>query len=359
MMKKTASALAVAALMGTGAASAATFQVNDDTTLSLYGNVQIAYSDTNDASGDSVSDLQDNGTTIGVAVEHRFDNGLTGFARIEEDGYDAVEQAAETAATDQAYFGVRGDFGMVRLGNADSIYDGFVRDYWDYQEFLAPINGRRGVDHKDRQLLYMSPNFGGFSFGLEAQINGDADEATFELTQGGVNNGDNETGDVNGDDAGISLAAAAMYETGGLTVSAAIDQRSNEFVSAADAGSEGGPNHFDDPVMGIVVSYDFGRFTVDGGYQLDAADTDERAIGDVDVLSLGGRFNYGMGDLYGIVQEVGYDEENAAGNDSFTEVILGANYNIGSNFYVYAEYATYDQEEDANDGFAIGGLYSF
>lgn len=335
MMKKTASALAVAALMGTGAASAATFQINNDTTLSLYGNVQIAYADINDANGDGVSDVTDNGTTLGVAVEHMFDNGLTGFAKLEEDGFDAVDSGATGNQTDEAYFGLRGDFGSIQFGRDDSLYDDSVADYWDYQEFVVPTNP--GGFTQQRGLKYYSPDFGGFSFGAEFQLNGDVDEAG---------------PDVNGDEgSGVSPALMAQYQTGGLTVVGSYDDRANQ--------TDGAGNVLDSGIFGLVASYDFGQFTLDGGYQLEQLEDDEKnGSGDRDIFSLGGRFNYGPGDIYVVGQNVSYDNQ-VGGDDSFTEVVLGVNYNIGSNFYVYGEYGQFDQQNDAGDGFAIGGLYSW
>jgi predicted porin len=350
-MKKFASALAAAAALGAAAnAQAVTFQIDDQTEFTVYGNVQIAYTQQEQANNagevDSVSDVIDNGTTIGVAGEHRLNNGLTGYFKIEEDGFDAVDSGTTVNQTDEAYVGVKGDFGAIQFGRNDSLYDDTIGDYWDYQEVFTPTSP--GVETQQRALQYTSPDFGGFSFGLEAQINGDAEEATFDDATNEV------VGDVNGDDAGISLAAALTYSAGDLVVEAAIDQRSNVFV---DDVATGNPNHLDNPIYGIAAGYTLGQVTLTAGYQIDDREEDEG--GSIDVASVGARFNYGAGDLYGVYQNVSFDEEQADGEDSYSEFALGANYGLSDNMYVYVEYVALDQEDDEGDSIATGVFYGF
>jgi predicted porin len=349
-MKKFASALAAAAALGAAAnAQAVTFQIDDQTEFTVYGNVQITYyqQEVSTASGvESVSDVADNGTTIGVAGEHRLNNGLTGYFKIEEDGYDAVDDGSTDNFTDEAYVGVKGDFGAIQFGRNDSLYDDTIGDYWDYMEVFTPTSP--GVETMQRALQYTSPDFGGFSFGLEAQINGDADEATFNATTNEV------VGDVNGDDAGISLAAALTYSAGDLVVEAAIDQRANSFVDDVNTGN---PNHLDNPIYGIAVGYALGDVTLTAGYQIDDREEDEG--GSIDVASVGARFDYGAGDLYGVFQNVSFDEEQADGEDSYNEFALGANYSLSDNMYVYVEYVALDREDDLGDSIATGVLYGF
>jgi predicted porin len=344
-MKKFASALAAAAALGAAAnAQAVTFQIDDQTEFTVYGNVQIAYSQVETDTGtevEGVSDVFDNGTTIGVAGEHQLNNGLTAFFKIEEDSFDAVDSGSvNETKTDEAFVGVKGDFGSVQFGRNDSLYDDTIGDYWDYMEVFTPTSP--GQENTERGLQYYSPDFGGFSFGLEAQINGDNDEALNGVTA--------DAEDVNGDTASsVSLAAAATYSAGNLVVEAAVDQRGNALL--------GGNNYADNPIYGIAVGYTLGQVGLTAGYQIDDRDEDEG--GSIDVASVGARFNYGAGDLYGVYQIVNFDEEQADGEDSYNEFALGANYGLSDNMYVYVEYVALDRQDDLGNAISTGVFYGF
>ena len=53
------------------------------------------------------------------------------------------------------------------------------------------------------------------------------------------------------------------------------------------------------------------------------------------------------------------DWPNEDENESYNEVILGANYNISDAMYVWSEVAMYDRADDEDDGVAVGATYLF
>ncbi len=367
MMKKATSALAVAALLGAGSASAVTFQVNEDTTFAITGNIQIAYSDmevesTNDSGvgtgeAQSVTDVYDNGTTIRFDVEHNFGNGLTGYARLEEDGFDAADSGKSDQVTDEAYLGLKGDFGSIQFGHNDSTYDDFISDYFDYQETITPT---AFSSEKPRALQFKSSDYNGFTFALEAQINGDADEAISEDYAYSANDGKVSLTAGKADDNGntadsVSLAGAVRYTAENLTLTLAADQRGN--IVSTDyngdgTGTEGDDLYVNNPIIGVVASTTIAGIALDFGYQtFDNADETGADV-TTDITSVGGRYTYGPGDLYGVYQQV--DKDNSQERD---ELVVGVSYNVGSNMYVYAENRVLDKALDAGDAFAVGATY--
>ncbi|MFP4147509.1 MAG: porin, partial [Halorhodospira sp.] len=121
MKKLSTTALMIATGMASSA-QAADFEVNSTTTLEVFGAVELKYGtrDKIDEQGDtsSTSDLEDNGSVVGVGAEHRFASGLTAYAAAEF-AYSVLgdkEDDDESFSRDESYFGLRGDFGDVRAG---------------------------------------------------------------------------------------------------------------------------------------------------------------------------------------------------------------------------------------------------
>ena len=340
-MKKTTSALAIAALLSTGAASAATFQLDDNNSMTVYGGVYFAGSNVEQGDGTTESDIFDNGTTLGFDFTSEMSNGLTAFARLEEDGFDMVDGGTggyrsadgNTQFTDEAYAGIRGDFGSVQFGRDDSLYDNMIGDYFNYQEVFTPTTYG---PTKQRALKFVTTAIDGFTFGAEAQINGDFDESLSATTVNGE--------DPNGNTAdSVSLAGAARYTSDAVTVTGSIDQRGNDAVGAY---------YVDSPIYGLAAAFDLSAVGITTGYQTFEFETANGTVG-TDILSVDGRYTYGPGDVYGTYQQV--DQDNV---DERDEVVLGANYSF-SKFYGFVEYIAYDRDQDAGDAVSVGGGYTF
>lgn len=357
MMKKTASALAAAALLGTGAASAATFQINDDTALSVYGNLQLKYNTTDfvqdDGSTEDSSSFTDNGSTIGFAAEHQFDNGLTGYGRAEfEHNADEAKSSNGLDTGDQAYLGLRGDFGAVQAGSWDGIYADAIYDLIDPFE-SASLDSESATAEGD-QIAYFSPNFNGFSFEVQARVRGDAENVGDDFTN--LDDPSNDAQAAEESDEEVGFAAVAKYTADNWAVHAGYDDRGANELGVDPATGE---VVFDDePTYGIGGAYDFGQFTLSGRYALEELRDEADAGDDVAYYGVLGSFDYGQGAIYGGVQEVDPDE-----GDSKTQFSVGANYEIGSNLYVFAEYGDRDEPDSAvgadDSLYEVGAVYSF
>ena len=363
MMKKTTSALAVAALMTAGTASAMEeFVVNETTTASIFGGIYVGASNVEQGDGSTESDVFDNGTTLGFVFESRLPNGMSAFAHLEEDGFDAADDGSTDNFTDEAYFGLRGGFGEVLFGRNDAIYGDLISGHFNYQEVFAPTAfdpTREGV------FQFRSSDMSGFSVALEAEITGDGDEALQEKeakdAETATINGTSqvtalaqEAEFTNGEDGNgvsadsVSLAAAASYTFDAVTVTGAIDQRGN------DTGSFGGSEDFyvDSPIYGLVGSVDLNPLVVSVGYQK-AEEADTAGAVDTDIFSVDAQYAYTNGSVYGTYQAV--DTDNADDRD---EVSLGATYGVGQ-IYGFVEYIAFDRAQDADDAVSVGGGYNF
>ncbi|MGB8712259.1 MAG: porin [Onishia taeanensis] len=364
-MKKTLLATAIAgAMVVSASASAATVYNQDGTKLDLYGNIQIAYYDVKDASGDGQNEIADNGSTFGFAAEHAISSDVTGYLKLEFDDFQADEKKVTSRDTgDQAYVGAKGYFGDVRLGSYDPLIDDWIQDpitnneYFDVSDSSNRILGVGTNDREGDKVTFTSPNFGGLQFALGTQYKGNAEEDTFT----GVIDTDVEH--TVESDSSASFFGGAKYTAGAFSVAAVYDNLENFDGTVTDInGTATDLDYKAGDQYGVTAQYTMGALRVAAKYEVFDADTSEASdaagfdVGDSDYAALGARYGYGMGDVYGAYQNISYDNSNI---DDRNEVIVGATYNISSAMYTWVEAASRDAENDAGDGFATGITYLF
>jgi predicted porin len=370
-MKKTLLATAIAGAMAASGAQAATVYNQDGTKLDIYGNIQIAYYNTDDANGDSSDGIADNGTTFGFAAEHVIYDGLTGYLKLEFDDIKADEMATDIDnddAGDTAYVGLKGNFGDVRLGSYDQLIDDWIQD---------PLTNNEGFDASDStsfhgdgsnqqtdKVTYTSPSFGGLKFAVGTQYKGDFDSADSYADEGSSN---------------ASFFGGAQYTAGAFSIAAVYDNLDN--VVYNDGGS---PESVGDQ-YGITAQYTVDtlrlalkaeRFVSDADSDADATAVENGVGGsfyqeDTNFYGVSARYGYGMGDVYAAYQyvDVGASdfadeieqsvEDEQDRDETYNEVIVGATYNISDAMYTWAEVAMYDRENDEDDGVGVGVTYLF
>lgn len=163
-MKKSLIASAVAA----ATLSSSAFAMDSATDLpTIYGNIQLAHvSNETNASGKDVSthELYDNGSTIGFKHESAVNEDVTAFFKAEfhfdadgskyhNDGGNSANQALGEPL-DEAYIGVKGDFGSVQIGADDTVYEWV--DMLDSGEAVY-IEGELAMDTEGDNVQYVSP----------------------------------------------------------------------------------------------------------------------------------------------------------------------------------------------------------
>ncbi len=366
-MKKTLLATAIAGALAASGAQAATVYNQDGTKLDIYGNIQIAYYNFDSAVLDedgeftgrteSADQIADNGTTFGFAAEHVISEGLTGYLKLEFDDIKADEMKTASDATDsgdQAYVGLKGNFGDVRLGSYDQLIDDWIQD---------PITNNEGFDVSDStaahgaganqetdKVTYTSPSFSGMQFAVGTQYKGDGESENLE------------------DSGNASFFGGAKYTAGAFSIAAVYDNLDNvQYLDTTTGDIDSVGDQY-----GVTAQYTVDTLRV--ALKVERFDSDVNDDLDTNFYGLGARYGYGMGDIYAAYQYVDLDADSfrsiasdaidpdtdvETGDDTFNEVILGANYNISDAMYVWTEVAWYDREGDDGDGVGVGVTYLF
>ncbi|MBB3143378.1 porin [Halomonas organivorans] len=362
-MKKTLLATAIAGAMAASGAQAATVYNQDGTKLDLYGNIQIAYWNLQDENSDSKDELGDNGSTFGFAAEHVIYDGLVGYMKLEFDDFKADEiKVAGRDAGDQAYVGLKGNFGDVRLGSYDPLIDDWIQDPISNNEFFDVSDSNGDIvdfygtgDREGDKLTYTSPSLSGLQFAVGTQYKGDGEAERFDGVEA---------------DGRASFFGGAKYTVGGFSIAAVYDN-----LDIYDATLQSTGEEFEAGDMyGITGQYTWNNLRVALKAERFEADEDE-LFDDVNRYGIGARYGYGMGDIYAAYQYVdvgagdfGDTIDDATSGDypndededaSYNEVIVGATYNISDAMYTWAELATYDRDNDEGDGAAVGVTYLF
>ncbi|CAM3605467.1 porin [Halomonas lysinitropha] len=361
-MKKTLLATAIAGALAASGAQAATVYNEDGTKLDIYGNIQIAYYNTDSAvfdnegtltGTDSADQIADNGTTFGFAAEHVISDGLSGYLKLELDDIKADEMATANDANDSgdtAYVGLKGNFGDVRLGSYDQLIDDWIQD---------PITNNEGFDVSDSttahgdggnqqtdKVTYTSPSFSGMQFAVGTQYKGDSESENLE------------------DSGNASFFGGAKYTAGAFSIAAVYDNLDNvQYIDGnGDVDSVGDQ-------YGVTAQYTVDTLRVSA--KVERFDSDISGSDSTNFYGLGARYGYGNGDIYAAYQyidvgagtflseldEIIQDEQDR--DETYNEVILGANYSISDAMYVWSEVAWYDREGDDGDGVGVGVTYLF
>jgi hypothetical protein len=299
MMKKTTSALAVAALLGTGAASAATFQVDENTSFSVGANIGYAYV-VNDGA-EETTDIIDNGSDFYFGGEHT-SNGLTTSLYLEIDGLSPTEVGTNSPNTDNAQIGLAGDFGKVEIGNDLGTYGAVdLKDLDIYSGLTDNGNG------SGKAARYTLPSMGSVSAAVGINTSDDADDATRS---------------------GSSIHGSLAYDLGAGTLSFAFDDQGRE---AAETSGE---------FYGVAFQTELGGVDTRVSYEKDTSEDSE-----VTMTALAGIYSVGKVTFTGAIQSVSGDDVNdvsvkvgeTVDSDSVTQTNVHVGYQIADNMSVYLE----------------------
>ncbi|MBQ0761696.1 porin [Marinobacter psychrophilus] len=318
-MKKTLIATAIAAISFSGAAfaadgnmSASDLAAKMDSMPNVYGNIQYAIAHDSIDNGPSSVEHFDNGSTLGVTHDHQITPNVTGFFKLELDGFNADDKSKGRgqARLDEAYIGIKGDsFGQIWVGSDDSTYERAIDNISNFYE-VATLSLGGDYDTGEGDLIqYMSPSFGGLVLGAAVQINGDGD------TKGGA-------------DKSYPYQLSATYGIDALELAFAVD--SNDISLDRDSVTSGVQAN-NDNTYGLRATYSMDNVSISGQYQTrkDVSDV----YGVIGVYTLGANqfaLSYEVAELDGA-------SKSASGDNTSSTVTLQALHNISDNMYVYAE----------------------
>ncbi|MEX0386743.1 porin [Spiribacter onubensis] len=345
MMKKTTSALAAAALLGTGigTASAATFQIDDSTSVDLGARFYSWVTGVKDENGKSKTDYATSprlnfggstdavdGLTASMFMQFRPDATLSNNAAVDEDG--------AGVRTHVAWGRVSGEFGSITYGKNDNLFYRYLDVIADKNDVLTYTFSN--ASERTRVLTYASPDFDGFGFEVEAELQGDSEKGQ-------------PVKDVDGNEFTTS------NKTSSINAAAYADIQDVRVHVAYAEGNLANPNS--DSAYGIGAVTSIQDVKIDAYYKYSNIFKDGFPVGGEDTETAKQK-------IYGVIGEIDYDggifqlgAQQVKGNNvsSRTEVIARAVYNLADNVYVSAEYRKADKSQDEGDGYAAAFSYKF
>lgn len=291
----------------------------DNTSINFYGTLRPTFGLTSTDSTDSW-DVADALSRIGVAAEHKLNNGMTGFAK-GEFKID-IGDTGNFGDARKAYVGIKGDFGRVAIGKQDTTQYAIIGDPVDiFNRASTPLAYDDVGQFRQQELVSYRKSFGNIDFRVEAQFKGDSANEGSDFVNGGVK--------YNGD----SFTLAAAYLTKDL---AGVDENT----------------------VGVSASKSFGDLYIAAAYQ----DVDKDAANaDVTTLDLVGA--YKINETYKV--KVGYgllSDDLIVGSNEVTRINTTIEWHGSPDFYLFAEYQNNDfDKKDAKDSdqFIVGMRYNF
>lgn len=324
-MKKTLIAASIAALATAGSAQAVELYKSDTASFSTYGKLQLELQNF-----DGENNIQNQGSRFGFSGTQALDSGLEAFANFEFRFQPGLENDTDMTVRD-SYFGVRGELGSIKAGNFDSVVYSKVTGIADVMENV----GYRSLDAGENNarataLAIESAEMGGLQFAVGIKHYA-SDKSAYAGAGAPLESSDG------GEQWNLQFAATYAL-TDELVLAFGVDQN-NEDGNAAGNGK--------DPIIAFGATYGTDAFSA--GAVVESNDKDM-------IFNLVGSFNYGAGDVYGIVS---FRDDDVTSGVDFG---LGANYSMASNFYVYGEFAQGNKKNSDIGDLAVvtlGASYSW
>lgn len=313
-MKKTLIASAIVATFAGNAFAdehASDMATKLDAMPTVYGSIEFAHV-TRDNGTATEHEFEDNGSTIGFMHEHMVSEGLTAFAKAEFEFSADEDNGQGINKLDEAYIGLKGDFGSVQVGKAETVYD-WVR-MLDTSEAIG-LGEEVELVEKDN-LQYVSPEIAeGITLGLTAPIDSDTNF-------------------------GGALAAKYAMDNLEVVVAYALGRDAEVGYPAAE------------DTLGLAASFGIDELTLMAQYET-TKDT-------ADIWGLQGMYTMGQNVFALGYQMTSFDQ---SGTEDQSDIYLQALHNLSDNAYIYLEYLMRSDvagiDGDDLDTLAIGATYTF
>lgn len=358
-MKKTLLAVAIPALLASGAASATTFYDNNGTKIDIKGQFRIAleYSDARDGQGEDGTKFRDLGSRFGFAVKHDLGNGLYGLGEFEW-GNDTQQRETNFSLKNRlAYAGMGLDgVGELTFGRVLSPFDDVHLSEYSYEyghnlEFghavFDPknklVDGSTGPNGNDNFIgrnsntaKFMSADFNGFSFGGTYSTQSTSDWGN----DGRLRN---------------AYTVAGFYDSGfGLLINAGYGHGKFQGGNLASFGGLTGAVSYDNyeaDIWGVGIRYTIDAFSIGADIgqakvkadMVDSTNTHYSHKPKADLYGIGAKYNIDKSNLY-----FGYyftDGNSKADVKEEKKLVLGTDYQFTPSFRTYVEYANIDVKE--------------
>ncbi len=151
MMRKTLLRVVGAALVAAVPVNAATIYEAEETKIDLYGRLSVDYVYEKENSTEVEAGFQNNGSRLGLRGYHQIEEDLQAYGRFEA-RFDGSTRTGDFAPR-QTYFGLKGNFGDIRVGEFDSLFGDVISDIsdiglssiWNYHNLGDEHGGGRNL----------------------------------------------------------------------------------------------------------------------------------------------------------------------------------------------------------------------
>lgn len=319
-MKKTLLAVAIPALLASGAASATTLYDNNGTKVDIKGSLRIAltYSDARDGAGEDGTKFKDVGSRFGFKVTHDLGDGLYGLGELEY-GNDTQQNESNFKLKNRLGYvglGLQGvgefTFGRVLSPFDDVAMSDYTYDYGGILDFghgVSKGSTDKITSRTSNTAKFMSADFDGFSFGTTYTTQAEFDD--FGNTETKIRNGYSFSGFY---DSGFGLKINAGY------VNAKVDKFDDRKVDLWGASAEY-------TVDALSVAFDLGRSQDKNG------SVKTKAM----LYGVGAKYNLGKANVY-----AGYYLSDANNKSEIKEehtIVVGTDYQFTPSVRTFVEYA--------------------
>ena len=280
--------------------------------VTIYGRANVSVDLLDDGADYSEVNMASGSSRLGFRANREFD-GLTAMVQIEQE-IDFTDSGTNWASRD-TFVGLRGDFGMFRLGKFDTPFKqargpaNLFGDQMGDMRNLTRAGNARFDERTPNTIHYQTSDFNGFRFNV-----------AYSLHEGRDSRG------LDDDAASLSLT----YSAGPLDLAAAYEKFD-------DDASRGGRDAFR-----FAIAYKIDALTIAGFYQV--ADHNDDAF-DSDVFGIGGTYAVGEKSLI----KAHYFHRSADPADSNSDLFaVGYEYRIQRPLRVYVNYAFVSNDDNAN-----------
>lgn len=279
--------------------------------VSIYGRANVSVDFLDDGADYSETVMSSNSSRLGFRANQEFE-GFTAMVQIEQT-IDFTDSGTEFATRD-TFVGLKGDFGMFRLGKFDTPFKrargpaNLFGDQIGDMRNLTRVGNARFDERTPNTIHYQTPDFSGFAFNI-----------AYSLHEGTDNRGM--------DDEAVSLSLT--YKSGPLDLAAAYE-------NFEDDASRGGRDAFR-----FAVAYTLDALKLVGFYQ--QADHNNDAL-DSDVFGVGATYSLGEKNTLKAM----YLTRSADPADSDSDMVaIGYEYRIQRPLRLYVSYAFVSNDDNA------------
>lgn len=265
------------------------------------------------------------GTRLGVDVKEDLGNGLTATARF-QGNFNQVNDGQgeqEWGTSENAWVGLTGDFGRLRLGRADTAVKEASKGFRAFTDTLADSGITRPANWSRAEgIHYNSPSFGGTTIGLTVEPNGTKSDAYY--------------------------AVNVQYNQGPLRVTAAVEDLPDT-GTYGDVHEGGGVRKGSDETnYQVGARYSFGPGNVGVLYQ---------AIGDGDNDVITVPFNFDV--TQNVALRAAVQHRSPDVGDSHTNVAVGGIYKFSDRTDAWVNVWEDDRDDATDVQMAVGLRHAF